>query len=243
MRTDSPPVMPWDTPEPVARLTPEDVARLRDDRRARSSLEIGAIIHVVQPLSADLLATLCFYLTYAATGSVGVATVLAAALGVGQLAWAIAHRQPVPPIQWASLLLVFAALGARGTLDLGRGRVQVVIGPEADQLAAGMRPLIDTDGPASDSENSRSEPRPQPSAVDGRFATLIDILQAMPGCSIEARGHRIIVDPGTSAVPAALSFAPGIRAVVCTEGATHILVDAPAFSIVQLVSKRTHAAT
>ena len=103
--------MPPDTPKPVARLTPEDVARLRDDQRARSSLEIGAIIHVVQPLSADLLATLCFYLTYAATGSVGVATVLAAALGVGQLAWAIAHRQPVPPIQWASLLLVFLVGG------------------------------------------------------------------------------------------------------------------------------------
>ena len=103
--------MPPDTPEPVARLTPADVARLRDDRRARSSLEIGAIIHVVQPLSADLLATLCFYLTYAATGSVGVATALAAALGVGQLAWAIAHRQPVPPIQWASLLLVFLVGG------------------------------------------------------------------------------------------------------------------------------------
>ena len=103
--------MPPDTPEPVARLTPEDVAQLRDDQRARSSLEIGAIVHVVQPLSADLLATLCFYLTYAATGSVGVATVLAAALGVGQLAWAIAHRQPVPPIQWASLLLVFLVGG------------------------------------------------------------------------------------------------------------------------------------
>lgn len=103
--------MPPDKPKPVARLTPEDVARLRDDQRARSSLEIGAIIHVVQPLSADMLATLCFYLTYAATGSVGVATVLAAALGVGQLAWAIAHRQPVPPIQWASLLLVFLVGG------------------------------------------------------------------------------------------------------------------------------------
>ena len=93
-------------PVPVVRPTPEDVARLRDDRRSRTSMEIDAIIHVVQPLSADLLATLCFYLTYAATGSVGVATVLAAALGLGQLAWAIAHRQPVPPIQWASLLLV-----------------------------------------------------------------------------------------------------------------------------------------
>ena len=98
--------MPPDTPVPVVRPTPEDVARLRDDRRSRTSMEIDAIIHVVQPLSADLLATLCFYLTYAATGSVGVATVLAAALGLGQLAWAIAHRQPVPPIQWASLLLV-----------------------------------------------------------------------------------------------------------------------------------------
>lgn len=58
--------MPPDTPEHVARLTPEDVARLRDDQRARSSLEIDAIIHVVRPLSANLLATLCFHLAYAA---------------------------------------------------------------------------------------------------------------------------------------------------------------------------------
>jgi N-acetylglucosamine PTS system EIICBA or EIICB component len=35
-----------------------------------------------------------------------------------------------------------AALGARGTLDLGGGRMQVVVGPEADQLASAMRPLL-----------------------------------------------------------------------------------------------------
>ena len=34
----------------------------------------------------DLLATLCFYAVFATTGSVGIATILAAALGVGQLA-------------------------------------------------------------------------------------------------------------------------------------------------------------
>lgn len=87
------------------------MARLRDDRRARSSLEVRAIVHVVRPLGADLLATLCFYAVFAATGSVGIATILAAALGVGQLAWTVAQRRPVPPIQWASLLLVLLVGG------------------------------------------------------------------------------------------------------------------------------------
>jgi intracellular septation protein A len=66
-------------------------------------VEIGAIIHVVKPLSSDLLATLRFYAVFAVTGSVGITTVLAAALGVVQLAWTIARGQPVPPIQWVSL--------------------------------------------------------------------------------------------------------------------------------------------
>lgn len=111
------------TPDSVVRLTPEDVARLRDDRRARSSLEIGAVIHVVQPLGADLLATLCFYAVFATTGSVGIATILAAALGVGQLAWGVARRRPVPPIQWASLLLVFLV----GGLSLATGDPRYVL--------------------------------------------------------------------------------------------------------------------
>ena len=74
-----------DASKTVPRLTPQDVARLRDDRRARWSLEIGAVIHIVQPHAADLLATLCFYAVFVATGSVGIATVLAAAFSVSAL--------------------------------------------------------------------------------------------------------------------------------------------------------------
>ena len=111
------------TPGTATRFSPEDVARLRDDRRARSSLELGAIVHVVRPLAADLLATLCFYMAFAATGSVGIATVLATGLGIGQLAWATARRRPVPPIQWASLSLVLLV----GGISLATGDPRYVL--------------------------------------------------------------------------------------------------------------------
>ncbi len=57
------------------------------------------------------MATFCFYAAYAATGNVGMATILAAALGVAQLAWALASGRAVPPIQWASLVLVIIVGG------------------------------------------------------------------------------------------------------------------------------------
>lgn len=92
-------------------LSPADVARLRYDVRARSSLEIGAIIHVVRPLAADLFTTICFYMVFAVTGSVAIATISAAGFGVVQLVWVVGRRQSVPPIQWASLLLILIVGG------------------------------------------------------------------------------------------------------------------------------------
>ncbi|WP_185867551.1 septation protein IspZ [Sphingomonas sp. TF3] len=62
-------------------------------------------------MGTDLLTTFCFYAAYAATGNVGIATILATALGVAQLAWALASGRAVPPIQWASLVLVIVIGG------------------------------------------------------------------------------------------------------------------------------------
>ena len=86
-----------------ARFTPENMTRLRDDRRARSSLEIGAIVHVVRLPAADLLATLCFYAVFAATGSVGIATALAPAPIQPPTGSPICDRNP--PSNIASLLI------------------------------------------------------------------------------------------------------------------------------------------
>lgn len=68
-------------------------------------------MHIVRPLAADLLATFCFYVAYAVSGNVGIATVLAAALGVAQLVWTLARRRIAPPVQWASLILVIVVGG------------------------------------------------------------------------------------------------------------------------------------
>jgi intracellular septation protein len=92
-------------------MSDDVLVRLRTDRSAASALEIGAILHVARPLFTDLLATLCFYAAYAATGSVGVATILATALGVAQFIRVVAKGRSVPAVQWASLLLVIVVGG------------------------------------------------------------------------------------------------------------------------------------
>jgi intracellular septation protein A len=92
-------------------LIDDDLALLRTDRFAARELEFVAVLHVFRPLGTDLLTTFCFYAAYAATGNVGIATVLATALGVAQLAWALASGRAVPPIQWASLVLVIVIGG------------------------------------------------------------------------------------------------------------------------------------
>ena len=86
-------------------------------------LEFGAIVHVVRPLLADLLATFCFYAAYAVTGRVGIATILAAGLGVAQLVLILASGRAVPPIQWASLVLVLVV----GSISLVTGDPRYVL--------------------------------------------------------------------------------------------------------------------
>ncbi len=97
-----------------------------------------------------------------------------------------------------------AALGARGTLDLGGGRVQVVVGPEADALASAIRAVAIGLAPASDEVPAW-------------------LRQALAGRTAAARGHRLVVSG--NAIDAATLTGPGVRAVVPTASGVHLLLD------------------
>lgn len=81
--------------------------------RARR-LEKSAFLHSARPIAVDLASTIFFYAVLALTGDARVAAVLGMALGVAQLAHAGWRREPVPPLQWASVSMVLLF----GTLTL-----------------------------------------------------------------------------------------------------------------------------
>ena len=110
------------------------------------------------------------------------------------------------------------ALGARGVLDLGRGSVQVVVGLEADRLAAEMRAL------AGAGTGDLAPTPPQPQNAEGTTA----LGEALPGHVTGpaiVRGRRIILDLPEGAALPDLAGVPGVRAVVPVGGSMHILVD------------------
>ena len=121
-------------------------------------------------------------------------------------------------------------LGARGTLDLGHGRIQVVVGPEADQLAGKMRQAA--------AGRMSAEPANTPSLekVGHGDSALASALASAPVRSAVARGRRLILDlaPGNS-VPD-LSRLPGVRAAVPTSSGVHLLLDEPAEPIAAALS-------
>ena len=124
-----------------------------------------------------------------------------------------------------------AALGARGTLDLGRGRVQVVVGPEADQLATAMRAFV---GEASVPGGAEMEPPPS-SPTDDRFAPLVAALRPAATGRAHARGNRLIVDLDAGE-PLDLAGIPGIRTTVRTASALHLLLDGDAGPVAAALS-------
>ena len=117
-----------------------------------------------------------------------------------------------------------AASGARGTIDLGGGRVQVVVGPEADSLATEMRSVAAVAGRAPPGAPASTMPAAPPS--DDRADGLIALLRGHTGHAI-ARGRRLIVETA----PAGIDTRPGVRAVVRTPGAVHVLLDIDATSL------------
>jgi intracellular septation protein A len=91
-------------------------ALLDNDGRSSSSrggrLERSAFLHAARPIATDLASTLLFYAVLALTGDARVAAVLGMAMGLCQLAIARWRREPIPPLQWASvgMILLFGGL-------------------------------------------------------------------------------------------------------------------------------------
>lgn len=77
-------------------------------RREVRRLERSTLLSAIRPLIVDLGSTLVFYAIFALTGDARVAAVIAMALAAGQLLLAWARRHPVPILQWASAMVVFA---------------------------------------------------------------------------------------------------------------------------------------
>lgn len=93
------------------------------------------LIHAGKWLLADLLSTLIFVTLYAATHDIYLATGLAIAIGLGQIAYLKFRRAPVDRMQWLSLFLVVTFGGA--TL-LTRDPRFIMLKPTLIYLAVGV---------------------------------------------------------------------------------------------------------
>jgi len=60
-------------------------------------------------LLLDMASTLLFLAVYVLTDNLFLAVGLGMALGIGQIAWQLAHKQPVETLQWLSLVIIFAS--------------------------------------------------------------------------------------------------------------------------------------
>jgi PTS system N-acetylglucosamine-specific IIC component len=100
------------------------------------------------------------------------------------------------------------ASGARGVLKLGNGRVQVIVGTEADQLARTIR-------------ESLREGEAHPAAVGAELASLVASLDPE---RIELRGRRLIVitsDP--TRISADVLLGAGAQAVMVGANCLHLI--------------------
>lgn len=60
-------------------------------------------------LLLDMASTLLFLGVYLATGNLFLAVCLGMALGLGQIAWHLLHREPVEALQWLSVVIILAS--------------------------------------------------------------------------------------------------------------------------------------
>jgi PTS system N-acetylglucosamine-specific IIC component len=100
------------------------------------------------------------------------------------------------------------ASGARGVLKLGSGRVQVIVGTEADQLARSMRKALGSEG--------RS---PAPSSPD-----IAHLVASLNPDRVELRGRRLVISTAApSAVQSELFLKAGVDAVMSGERSVHLI--------------------
>jgi intracellular septation protein len=85
---------------------PESEAAAIPDRREVWRLERSALFTAIAPLVVDLGSTLAFYALLAITGDPRIAATVGMTVAAGQLILAVLRRQPMAPLQWASIALV-----------------------------------------------------------------------------------------------------------------------------------------
>lgn len=68
-----------------------------------------ALFQASKILLLDLASTLLFLAVYAITGNLFLAVGLGMALGIVQIGWQLARKQPVEALQWLSLVIIFAS--------------------------------------------------------------------------------------------------------------------------------------
>ncbi|MBB5714567.1 N-acetylglucosamine-specific PTS transporter subunit IIBC [Sphingomonas aerophila] len=127
------------------------------------------------------------------------------------------------------------SLGARGTLNLGRGRVQVVVGPEADQLAAAMRQMTGAETSVAPFSPSRAVPdrATLPIRYDDELGLLVQALGAAAPDGALARGRRLVLEGVSQKVRDTLSSAPGVRATADGSGSLHLLLNGEAAPVLE----------
>ena len=104
-----------------------------------------------------------------------------------------------------------AALGARGVLEIGASGVQVILGPEADQVAGEIRTAL-ADGAV-------------PPANDLHFDDLANALMAVGTTKIESAGRRLLVTSRpSSAQDEQRLLKAGIKAVAHTPLGLHLII-------------------
>ncbi|WP_019517497.1 N-acetylglucosamine-specific PTS transporter subunit IIBC [Sphingomonas sp. Mn802worker] len=109
-----------------------------------------------------------------------------------------------------------ADLQVRGVVDLGRGRVQIVVGPEADQLAAAMR---------SGRGLQNSEAQKPVRGADDTHPDLRAALVEAGATHVFARGRRVVATPYSAALETAASRQSYVRAVSRIGEDVHVLTN------------------
>ena len=67
------------------------------------------LLHAGKFLLVDLASTIVFFILFAVTHNVALSVAIGMALGVGQIGYALARRQPIDMMQWMSLFIVLAS--------------------------------------------------------------------------------------------------------------------------------------
>ncbi|RST30059.1 PTS N-acetyl-D-glucosamine transporter [Sphingomonas ginkgonis] len=117
-----------------------------------------------------------------------------------------------------------AALGARGVLDLGGGSVQVVVGPEADQLASALRAV--TRRPEAGNTAANATRGISPGSDDQN--DLNRLLAGLDRSAVDQAGRRLVIPQAADHLDHRLQQCAEVRAVARVGEDLHVFLTLPA---------------